>query len=282
MWVVGIYGLRRTRRQRGKSGAKGRCRNRPLSEIRGPGWRALGRSTSLADCPRRRRQLSNVATVGALPHAGESDSAVPREHHFHARGIGRHLAHRRAAYLTIGEVMSPAIPTSTASSVPDDGYETLLSAVRAHFASAVEASAQLFTTDATGLWDLYLENAPAESRSIRTCSTCKKFIARFGGLVTIAADGSIAPALWPHPCCTNRVSRSQFATTWCAASRRYSERRTTEHLDRGTVRSSAYADRIGTCRRAGHAARSTLLPAGAGAGIRDDSRHKKIFRRGAA
>jgi hypothetical protein len=93
--------------------------------------------------------------------------------------------------------MSPAIPTSTPSSLPDDGYETFLSSVRAHFASAVEASAQLFTTDASSLWDLYLDNAPAESRSIRTCSACKKFVARFGGLVTIAADGSIAPAVWP-------------------------------------------------------------------------------------
>jgi hypothetical protein len=93
--------------------------------------------------------------------------------------------------------MSPAIPTSTPSSLSDDGYETFLSSVRAHFASAVEASAELFTIDATGLWDLYIDNAPAESRSIRTCSACKKFVARFGGLVTIAADGSIAPAFWP-------------------------------------------------------------------------------------
>jgi hypothetical protein len=86
---------------------------------------------------------------------------------------------------------------SSPTSLPDDGYETFLAAARAHFVAAIEKSPQLFTTDATGLWELYLDNAPAESRSIRTCSACKKFVTRFGGLVTISNDGSIASAFWP-------------------------------------------------------------------------------------
>jgi hypothetical protein len=90
------------------------------------------------------------------------------------------------------------IPSGAASPAPDDGYEAWLSGVRDHFASTVTASPHLFTTDAIGLWDAYLDAAPSGERQTRTCSACRGFVERFGGLVTIDEHGTTAPALWPE------------------------------------------------------------------------------------
>lgn len=48
------------------------------------------------------------------------------------------------------------------------------------------------------LYDLYLDNMPAQMRQEHTCSCCRTFIHRFGALVTIGDDGSITPAVWPE------------------------------------------------------------------------------------
>jgi len=55
----------------------------------------------------------------------------------------------------------------------------------------------LFTTDATGLWDLYLAGFedPVE-RQYHNCHCCRHFVDRFGALVTIGEDGSTTPAFW--------------------------------------------------------------------------------------
>src|SRR5437870_4834634 len=84
----------------------------------------------------------------------------------------------------IGALMTPTLASGT-TPPSDDGYETWLSAVRAHFASSTGATKHLFTTDAAGLWETYLENAPPGERQTRTCATCRTFFERFGGLVTI-------------------------------------------------------------------------------------------------
>lgn len=59
-----------------------------------------------------------------------------------------------------------------------------------------EAKGPLFTTDATGLWEAYLEGIPAEHRQHYNCVPCRRFVERFGGLVTIDLGGYIHPFLF--------------------------------------------------------------------------------------
>lgn len=54
----------------------------------------------------------------------------------------------------------------------------------------------LFTTNAEELFDAYLAGIPEENRQHYTCNCCRRFIERFGGLVTIGADGLTTTALW--------------------------------------------------------------------------------------
>lgn len=93
--------------------------------------------------------------------------------------------------------MSTIAVSSPRDALPDDGYEDFLAAVRARFAAALTQSTQIFRTDAAELWNDYLAAAPEEARATRTCSTCRKFVERFGSLVVIDDDGELTSALWP-------------------------------------------------------------------------------------
>lgn len=87
--------------------------------------------------------------------------------------------------------------TTTASTLPHDdpaGYDHLLSAVQAHFDQTAAGQA-LFATDAEGLYAAYLDHLP-EARQLHTCAACRRFIERFGGLVTINTDGTTTPVMW--------------------------------------------------------------------------------------
>lgn len=76
-------------------------------------------------------------------------------------------------------------------------YSALLDTVRETFERRTAATAVLFTTDAKGLFELYLDALPAD-RQIHNCSACKRFIERYGGLVSINEDGVTAPVLWDN------------------------------------------------------------------------------------
>jgi hypothetical protein len=78
----------------------------------------------------------------------------------------------------------------------DDRYGDFLSGVQEHFDALVRTSPRLFETDAKGLWDAYLDNAPRGTRQSRTCNCCRQFIERFGGLVTIDETGVARSAVW--------------------------------------------------------------------------------------
>lgn len=54
----------------------------------------------------------------------------------------------------------------------------------------------LFTTDAVGLFNLFLSHMSDEGRQHYNCRTCGHFVNRFGGLVTISDTGEITPLLW--------------------------------------------------------------------------------------
>lgn len=57
---------------------------------------------------------------------------------------------------------------------------------------------RLFTTDVPGklLWRSYLRGFPPGKRQHYKCNACRHFVERFGGLVTIDAEGKKFPALW--------------------------------------------------------------------------------------
>lgn len=55
---------------------------------------------------------------------------------------------------------------------------------------------QLFTTDAHGLWDAYLDQFNPSERQYHNCNACRRFVEAYGGLVVITADGMAVPAVW--------------------------------------------------------------------------------------
>lgn len=55
----------------------------------------------------------------------------------------------------------------------------------------------LFTTDASGVFEAYLEAIPARKRQVYNCRCCRKFLERYGTLVTIDAEGRTSPAFIP-------------------------------------------------------------------------------------
>lgn len=75
----------------------------------------------------------------------------------------------------------------------DNDYATFERLVAARVAGA---QGPLFTTNADGLFDAYLAGIPAEFRQHYTCHCCRRFVANYGGLVTIDESGKTAPALW--------------------------------------------------------------------------------------
>jgi len=75
---------------------------------------------------------------------------------------------------------------------PDDGYDETRAAISA---VSIPEGTHLFTTSATGLYDLYLSNLLEEARQHYTCSTCGVFFDRYAGLVTLTSDGEQKPIL---------------------------------------------------------------------------------------
>jgi hypothetical protein len=77
-----------------------------------------------------------------------------------------------------------------------DQYDLFLEAISNQFAETTKSETHLFNTDASGLFDLFLNNLPPQRKQHYTCNSCKRFFEKFGGLVTIAEDGSTKPAIW--------------------------------------------------------------------------------------
>lgn len=81
----------------------------------------------------------------------------------------------------------------------DEQYERLLHKIRVSFAKAtdpVSGSSVLFTTDAEGLWELFLSQLPADRRQHYTCHACRRFVERYGGLVRVGETGGVCPVFW--------------------------------------------------------------------------------------
>lgn len=90
-----------------------------------------------------------------------------------------------------------ATVATTQRSNSGNEYDDMLSGMVVRFRAL--GNVPLFTTDAEGLWELYLDGFPASERQFHNCSACRHFIRRFGGLVTLGAHGATDPAVFTVP-----------------------------------------------------------------------------------
>lgn len=75
-----------------------------------------------------------------------------------------------------------------------DQYPHFSDTIQEHFAAF--SSKPLFTTDAEGLFEAFLNGLAPDARQHYTCRCCRQFVDRFGGLVTIDENGKISSVLW--------------------------------------------------------------------------------------
>lgn len=93
-------------------------------------------------------------------------------------------------------------PTPVQKSRPTDedgGFPRLLELTRNQFAAIAGTDRPLFKTGAADLFTAFLDGLPPRLRQHYTCSCCRRFINRFGGLVAVGDDGVTSTALWPEP-----------------------------------------------------------------------------------
>ncbi len=91
------------------------------------------------------------------------------------------------------------LSSDTTTRVPvddDDQYPEFLAATRRRFDRATGSGPPLFTTDAEGLFTAFLAALPPPKRQHYTCNACRRFVERFGGLVTIDLAGKTTSILW--------------------------------------------------------------------------------------
>jgi len=87
--------------------------------------------------------------------------------------------------------------TAVTTEHEDTSCAQAIAAVQAQFRAATANGAPVFTTDAKGLFGLYLDYLPADQRPHHTCSACRKFIETYGGLGIINEDGVLYSTMWP-------------------------------------------------------------------------------------
>nr|MCH9686604.1 hypothetical protein [Deltaproteobacteria bacterium] len=76
-----------------------------------------------------------------------------------------------------------------------DDFDTAAARITGRFAERVD-SGHVYTTDAEDLFDVFLAALPPEPRQFLTCSACRRFVNRYGGLAAIDDQGRHASALW--------------------------------------------------------------------------------------
>jgi hypothetical protein len=88
---------------------------------------------------------------------------------------------------------------------PDEDiqYQDLLDNIRARFSFTTQNTPPLrntppplFTTDATGLFDLFLDHLPPKRRAHYNCNACRRSVDRFGGLVVVTESGAQSSVMW--------------------------------------------------------------------------------------
>lgn len=80
-----------------------------------------------------------------------------------------------------------------------DCYEHLLEGIIRSFNEEVrDGKEPLFTTDAKNLYQIFLDNLPAEARQHYNCNACRSFVDHYGGLVRIDGKGNLHPVMWKY------------------------------------------------------------------------------------
>jgi hypothetical protein len=91
---------------------------------------------------------------------------------------------------------TPATPNDR----PYDEYDKLLGQIRESFEIATHSNKHLFTTTAADmdLFDSFLIRLPIEARQHYNCNECRRFINKYGHLVTINEYGDLEPVMWSY------------------------------------------------------------------------------------
>ena len=91
-------------------------------------------------------------------------------------------------------------PLPKARPTDEDGnFPGLRDQVKATFGVIAATTRPLFRTDAVELFPLFLDHLPPRFRQHYTCSCCRGFLRRYGGLAVVGDDGRLTSALWPAP-----------------------------------------------------------------------------------
>lgn len=78
-----------------------------------------------------------------------------------------------------------------------DNYQGFLSDIRSNFNKMVsDGNTPLFTTNVDDLYEIFLSGLPEEAKQHYNCRCCRRFVNRFGGIVTISEIGRIVPVMW--------------------------------------------------------------------------------------
>jgi hypothetical protein len=88
--------------------------------------------------------------------------------------------------------MSLKVASAASAIESDDGYPQFEELIRQRIADMPDPA---FTTDASGLFDLFLSHLPQARQQHYRCHCCKAWFERYAGLVGII-DGLVYPFLW--------------------------------------------------------------------------------------
>jgi hypothetical protein len=92
-------------------------------------------------------------------------------------------------------ISQESVPQRAKGNVDDLEYAAALVSFQNEFRGRL-GDELLFTTDAEGLWDAYIEAFPADERQFHRCNSCKRFVETYGALVSITESGLTIPAMW--------------------------------------------------------------------------------------
>lgn len=90
--------------------------------------------------------------------------------------------------------MQTIVNDTTAGNHGEREYHQFISRINNRFH---EITGPLFQTDAAGLYEAYLASfGTGSDRQYHTCTCCRQFIERFGGVVHVNDAGQLVPAFW--------------------------------------------------------------------------------------
>ncbi|WP_084478570.1 hypothetical protein [Nocardia jejuensis] len=121
----------------------------------------------------------------------------------------------------------------------NDPYEDFLAGVRQTFQSNAREGVELFTVHSDDLYQVFLDALTPEIAAENSCGTCRAFVRRHGGLVTIDSNGKSKSALW-----SAKGVPAPYATAVAALAAEV-ERRAITSLFRSTATNWGHAERGG-------------------------------------